>query len=73
MGKSRYAGDGALATATGLRGPTTVAVDAAGNLLISDTGGDKSDGLGFNERVLKVTGVAAPGLLAGKPFPRLGP
>ncbi len=51
-----------------------MAVDAAGNLLISDTGQDdlhKADGLGvLNERVLKVFGVAAPGLLAGMPFPK---
>jgi sugar lactone lactonase YvrE len=70
IGEAPYAGDGVLATATGLRGPIAVAVDAAGNLLIADTGHvHESDGLGYNERVLKVFGVAAPGLLAGKPFP----
>jgi hypothetical protein len=70
-GMAPYAGDGVMATATGLRGPEGVAVDAAGNLLICDTGytnGD--DGLGDGERVLKVFGAAAPGLLAGKPFPK---
>ena len=72
MGKYRYAGDGVLATTTGLRGPTGVAVDAAGNLVFTDTGHgiNEADGLGYNERVLKVFGVAAPGLLAGMPFPK---
>jgi hypothetical protein len=71
-GKNPYAGDGVQATTTGLRGPEAVAVDAAGNLLISDSGHDahEQDGLGYNERVLKVFGVAAPGLLAGRPFPK---
>jgi hypothetical protein len=58
-GTQRYAGDGALATATGLEGTAGLAVDAAGNLLITPN----------NERVLKVFGAAAPGLLAGQPFP----
>jgi sugar lactone lactonase YvrE len=57
-GKNLYAGDGALATATGLQGPIGLAVDASGNLLIVD-----------GDRVLKVFGVAAPGLIAGEPFP----
>jgi sugar lactone lactonase YvrE len=67
-GNKRYAGDGVLATATGLRGPHGLAVDAVGNLLITDHALD-GDGLGPNERVLKVFGVAAPGLIAGEPFP----
>jgi hypothetical protein len=59
-GKTMYAGDGGLATETGLSG-FFVAIDPVGNLLISD----------FDDaRVLKVFGVAAPGLLAGIPFPR---
>jgi NHL repeat-containing protein len=72
MGQYRYAGDGILATTTGLRGPIGVAVDAAGNLVFTDTGHEinEADGLGYNERVLKVFGVAAPGLLAGMPFPK---
>jgi hypothetical protein len=73
MGKYRYAGDGVLATTTGLRGPIAVAIDAAGNLVFTDTGlwpPHDTDGLGDDERVLKVFGVAAPGLLAGKPFPK---
>ena len=70
-GMAPYAGDGVLATATGLRNPVGLAVDAAGNLLICDTGNAaKDDVLGYDERVLKVFGVAAPGLLAGKPFPK---
>jgi sugar lactone lactonase YvrE len=69
-GKRPYAGDGGLATETGLRGPAGLAVDAAGNLLIADSGGafHEGDGLPPDERVLKVYGVAAPGLLAGMPF-----
>jgi sugar lactone lactonase YvrE len=59
-GKSRYAGDGVLATATGLGWPAGLAVDGAGNLLIADYDG---------QRVLKLFGVAAPGLIAGEPFP----
>jgi DNA-binding beta-propeller fold protein YncE len=50
--------DGALATAMRLGGPIGLAVDATGNLLIAD-----------NNRVLKVFGVAAPGLIAGQLFP----
>jgi sugar lactone lactonase YvrE len=71
-GKNPYAGDGVLATATGLRGPDNLAVDAAGNLLFTDSGRENAtDGLGLlNERALKVFGVAAPGLLAGMPFPK---
>ncbi len=59
-GTSRYAGDGAPAMATGLQYPTGLAVDAVGNLLIADFSGN---------RVLKLFGVAAPGLIAGEPFP----
>ena len=70
VGRQRDAGDGGLATATGLRGPSSVAVDAMGNLLITDGGANhEGDRLGNNERVLKVFGVAAPGLIAGQPFP----
>ena len=70
IGKKPYAGDGGLATETGLRGPAELAIDAGGNLLIADSGFfHESDGLPPNERVLKVFGVAAPGLLAGMAFP----
>jgi sugar lactone lactonase YvrE len=68
MGRQRYAGDGTLAMATGLLGPLGLAVDAAGNLLITDSEA-MHEGLGPNERVLKLFGVAAPGLIAGEPFP----
>jgi hypothetical protein len=69
-GRRQYAGDGGLATETGLRGAEGLAIDAAGNFLISDSGYyHESDGLPANERVLKVSGVAEPGLLAGTPFP----
>jgi sugar lactone lactonase YvrE len=71
IGRKPYAGDGRPATETGLRGPLGVTVDAAGNLLIADTEFEhESDGLPADERVLKVVGVAAPGLLAGMSFPR---
>jgi sugar lactone lactonase YvrE len=59
-GDQRYAGDGVLATATGLGGPIGLVVDAVGNLLFTDRA----------ERVLIVFGVAAPGLIAGEPFPK---
>jgi hypothetical protein len=67
-GTTKYAGDGGLATDTGLRGPTGLAIDAAGNLLIS--GRAWPPGAPHDERVLKVFGVAAPGLIAGKAFPQ---
>jgi NHL repeat-containing protein len=51
-----FAGDGGPATAARLRGAWGLAIDAAGNLLFSDTG----DG-----RIRKVIGIAAPGLVAG--------
>jgi sugar lactone lactonase YvrE len=62
-----YAGDGGLATDTGLRGPRGLAIDAVGNLLISDF--PYPHVAPYDERVLKVFGVAAPGLIAGKAFP----
>jgi sugar lactone lactonase YvrE len=52
-----FAGDGGPATAARLRGPSGVAIDAAGNLLFSDVG---------NNRIRKVIGIAAPGLVAGQ-------
>jgi DNA-binding beta-propeller fold protein YncE len=58
IGRQGYAIEGAAATATGLLQPIGLAVDAAGNLLIAD-----------GDRVLKVVGVAAPGLIAGEPLP----
>jgi hypothetical protein len=71
IGKKKYAGDGGLATETGLRGPGGSAIDPVGNLLIADTSLDhESDGLPPNERALKVFGGAASGLIAGMAFPR---
>jgi sugar lactone lactonase YvrE len=52
-----FAGDGGPATAARLRGTWGLAIDAAGNLLFSDTG---------NGRIRKVIGIAAPGLVAGQ-------
>jgi hypothetical protein len=70
IGKKPYAGDGGLATETGLRGPRGLAIDAVGNLFIADLSYDhEGDGLPPSNRVLKVFGVAAPGLLAGMAFP----
>jgi sugar lactone lactonase YvrE len=63
-----YAGDGILATATGFRDPRGLAIDAEGNLFIAESGAFPGGGP-YDERVLKVFGVAAPGLLAGMPFP----
>jgi DNA-binding beta-propeller fold protein YncE len=66
IGNQRSVGDVALATATGLRGPLGLAVDRFGNLLIADS--STAHG-GVGERVFKVFGVAAPGLIGGEPFP----
>jgi sugar lactone lactonase YvrE len=66
-GKNRFSGEGGPATNAGLSGPNGIAVDPAGNLIITDSGLYRG---GNSERVLKVIGVAAPGLFAGKPFPR---
>jgi sugar lactone lactonase YvrE len=49
--------NGIISTVT-LRGPIGLAVDAAGNLLVTD-----------GDRILKLFGVAAPGLIAGQLFP----
>jgi sugar lactone lactonase YvrE len=71
IGQNDYSGDGGLATDTGLRGPEGLAIDARGDLLISDSSAfHEGDGLADNDRVLKVFGVAAPGLLAGMAFPQ---
>jgi hypothetical protein len=55
-----FSGDGGPAHQARLHNPHFVAVDPNGNLLITDS---------TNQRVRKVFGVAAPGLLAGQPFP----
>lgn len=54
-------GEGAIGAgpAIHLSHPASVAIDGAGNLLIADP---------YAHRILKVPGVAAPGLLAGQPF-----
>jgi trimeric autotransporter adhesin len=72
-GKGEFSDVGGLATSAGLRGPHGLAVDAAGNLFIADTDwwDEHEQRAGQpNEHVLKVVGVAAPGLIAGKPFPK---
>jgi secreted PhoX family phosphatase len=70
-GNKLFTEEGGRATAAGLRGPNDVTIDAAGNLFIADsaTFTDAIDHLGFNERVVKVFGVAAPGLFNGRLFP----
>jgi hypothetical protein len=64
-----YSREGGPATSARLVGPYRVAIDAAGNLYILDST-IQGNGPRNNERVLKVYGVAAPGLVAGRPFPR---
>jgi sugar lactone lactonase YvrE len=68
--KRTFSGAGGPATTAGLRGPTGLVVDAAGNLFLADSGAFKGDELGDDERILKVIAVAAPGLIAGQPFPK---
>jgi hypothetical protein len=62
-GRDTYSGEGGPATAAHLAGPLWLAIDAGGNLFISESGAAD------DQRVLKVLGAAAPGLIAGKPFP----
>jgi hypothetical protein len=52
-----FAGDGGPATSARLWNPFAVAIDAAGNLILVDN---------VNNRVRKVIGIAAPGLIAGQ-------
>jgi hypothetical protein len=52
-----FAGDGGPATAARLNFPGSVTIDAAGNLIFVDEG---------NNRIRKVIGIAAPGLVAGQ-------
>jgi DNA-binding beta-propeller fold protein YncE len=72
-GEATFSGDGGPAVDAGLRGPMGLAIDAAGNLFVADTAwwtyyfDPKATP---SERVLEVVGVAAPGLIAGKPFPK---
>jgi trimeric autotransporter adhesin len=69
-GQTVFAGEGGPALEAGLRGPVALAVDAAGNLFIADTGffADCLDHQGPGERVLKAKGIAAPGLQNGRPL-----
>ena len=70
-GQQGSSGDGGPATQAELNLPNGLAIDPLGNLLISDSAFfHKRDALPDNERVLKIIGVAAPGLVAGMPFPR---
>jgi sugar lactone lactonase YvrE len=59
--------EGAPATSVALRALTGIAVDAAGNLYISDS---SLLGSGSRDWVFKVFGVAAPGLIGSQPFPQ---
>ena len=72
-GKGQLSGIGGPASLAGLRGPTGLAVDAAGNLYIGDTAWwdnhTKRSKEPPSEHILMVVGVAAPGLIAGRPFP----
>jgi sugar lactone lactonase YvrE len=68
-GKRPYSGEGGPATAA-VVGPGGFVVDRMGNLLFSDSLFPSPDYTGTSERVLEIVGAAAPGLLAGKPFPK---
>jgi sugar lactone lactonase YvrE len=59
-GDQGFGGDGGPAAQARLFSPYGLAVDSVGSLIIADS---------VNYRVRKVFSVAAPGLLAGRPFP----
>jgi NHL repeat len=52
-----FSGDGGPATEARLNTPAGLAIDAAGNLILAENG---------NNRVRKVIGIAAPGLVGGR-------
>jgi sugar lactone lactonase YvrE len=60
--------NGVAASGTGLRGPWAIGVDARGDLFFVDTAYGKPAKPGPGERILKISGLAAPGLLAGRSF-----
>lgn len=62
-GNEGYSGDGGPAAEASLSTPYGIAVNAEGDLLIADT---------LNHRIRRVIEAAAPGLVAGKPFPGSG-
>jgi hypothetical protein len=64
-GQAGFTGDGGPATAARLTGPTSLAIDAAGNLLFTD-GQPGAPGDQSVKRVRKVIGIAAPGLVGGQ-------
>jgi DNA-binding beta-propeller fold protein YncE len=68
-GSVRFSGAQGLATQIGLSSPYSVAVDAKGDLLISHSTFDYASMRPSKEFILKVFAVAAPGLVAGRPFP----
>jgi sugar lactone lactonase YvrE len=70
IGKSSQLKEDVPATEAGLRGPFDLSLDREGSLFISDTGFLREDNLGQQDRIVKVVAAAAPGLLAGRPFPR---
>jgi predicted amidohydrolase len=58
---------GAPATSVALQEVTGIALDAAGSLYIAESSAFVSNGGG--DRIYKVVGAGAPGLIAGQPFP----
>jgi sugar lactone lactonase YvrE len=68
-GAAKLAGDGISAKETGLRGPWAIAINGKGDLYFVDTFYGKSPQHGPSERILKVTGIAGAGIIAGRPIP----
>jgi sugar lactone lactonase YvrE len=59
--------DGAPATAVALRTLAGIALDAHGNLYVTESSFDASGGRDY---IYKVSGIAAPGLVGSQPFPQ---